>query len=112
LRSDRNLNGASMKNFWSIFILALLTVGMTHSIKAQQTFDSKKKAKTSVNTTSLGALKINGSSRGNGVARGIASTKLKKKLSFPAVTSKDPGKVFYSPETGLPSFITSTRDHS
>jgi len=86
---------------------------MVQSIKAQQTFDSKKKGKASVNTSSLGALRINGASRRNTGARGgIQSTMLKKNLSFPKAPQKDPGKVFYSPETGLPSFITSTRDRS
>jgi bacillolysin len=102
-----------MKNFSSIVMLSLLTVGVVHSIEAQQTFDSKKKTKTSVNTTSLGALKINRSSRGNVAARrGIQNTMLKKNLLFPTVPQKDPGKIFYSRETGLPSFITSTRDRS
>jgi bacillolysin len=102
-----------MKNFPSVIILTLLTVGMVQSIKAQQTFDSKKKGKASVNTSSLGALKINGASRRNiGGRAGIQSKMLKKNLSFPIAPQKDPGKVFYSPETGLPSFITSTRDRS
>ena len=54
-----------MKNVWSIIALTLLTVGLTHPIRAQQTFDSKKKEKKVVNTTSLRALKINGASRVN-----------------------------------------------
>jgi bacillolysin len=98
-----------MKNFWSIVILTLFSVGVVHSIEAQQTFNSKKKGKTSVNTTSLGAMKINRSSRGNVASR--QSTILKKNLSFPSVPQKDPGKIIYSKETGLPSFITSTRAH-
>ena len=102
-----------MKNVWSIISLTLLTVGLTHPIRAQQTFDSKKKEKKVVNTTSLRALKINGASSVTAGARGLPSTvMLKKNLSFPKVLQKDPGKVFYSSETGLPTFITSTRDRS
>jgi bacillolysin len=102
-----------MKNFLLIISLTLLTVGLIHPINAQQTFDSKKKEKKAVNTTSLRSLKINGASRGNAGSRGVTtSAMLKKNLSFPKAFQKDPGKVFYSPETGLPSFITSTRDRS
>ena len=102
-----------MKNFWPVIALTFLTVGLVYPIQAQQTFDSKKKEKTAANTSSLGAVKINGASRGNAAARGvIPGQKLKKNLSFPKTLQKDPGKVFYSPETGLPAFITSTRDRS
>lgn len=101
-----------MKYFCPILILMFAT-GMVYPVKAQQTFDSKKKQNNVVNTTSLNALKINGASRGSSAARGVTpATKLKKNLSFPHALQKDPGKIFYSPETGLPSFITSTRDRS
>ncbi|HET9435207.1 MAG TPA: hypothetical protein VFO37_15690, partial [Chitinophagaceae bacterium] len=102
-----------MKNLWSIIALTLITVGLAHPIKAQQTFDSKKKEKKTVNTTSLRALKINGRSKVNMGARGVTPTAmLKRNLSFPKILQKDPGKIFYSPETGLPTFITSTRGRS
>lgn len=102
-----------MKIFPSIIILTLITIGAIHSVEGQQTFDSKKKQKTSVNASSLGATRIHRQARSNPGARGmIPNTVMKKNLSFPKAFQKHPGKVFYSPETGLPSFINTTRDRS
>ena len=75
----------------------------------QASFDEKKKESVPANITSLQPIRINGSQSKNATARASLSlhTQLAP-LSKPALQSGKP-KVFYSPETGLPSFVTTQR---
>ena len=103
-----------MKNFYTLLFLGLLMIGLApQPLSAQNAFDAKKKKNTSVNTTSLGAIHIKGSPSG-GISRSgtPSSAIIQRSLTFPPLLQQQPQKAVYSRETGLPSFIYSTRDYS
>ncbi len=98
-----------MKNVYLILYFCILTIGL----HAQSAFDAKKKKNTVANTASLGAVHIKGSSFQGAAGRSSTSSSPinQQRLTFPQ-SLQQPQKIFYSPETGLPSFITSLRDHN
>ena len=99
-----------MKTPHALLVTTLfLSVLTMPSLLAQNTFDGKKKKNTSVNTSSLGAGRIKQGAL-KSTARGSTSI-VPQARSFqqPLLKQRLP-KVTYSPETGLPSFINSTRN--
>src|SRR5688572_7225335 len=87
------------------FTFLFVAVLTCESVFAQNSFDTKKKKNTSVNTSSLGAVRIKNSTSKNSTGR-LAFPKMGPPQSFvrPTIQRGAP-RVFYSPETGLPSFI-------
>ncbi len=99
-----------MKIYHSLILGFLIVAASTKPLKAQQTFDSKKKKNATVNTSTLGAVRINGAAyqggRNPSTSRMVTPT-----LKFPqSLQHRRPEKIYYSNETGLPFFIISTRD--
>jgi Zn-dependent metalloprotease len=86
-----------------------LIFGLAVSLIAQSAFDVKKKQKTSINKSAFGTVQIQGhpSMRmGSGSLKSSKPT-FKQHLAFPqSLLQQREEKVFYSSETGLPSFIT------
>ncbi len=100
-----------MKKLYRLCFLALLTFALAPSIQAQQGFDSKKKKNIQVNTSALHAVTINGSAVKKSQRNKISSRPvLQQAPAFPQLQRKQ--KVFYSRETGLPSFISSPRNNN
>jgi bacillolysin len=101
-----------MKNVYApllfAFLLAILII--SQPLKAQHAFDAKMKKNTFVNTSSLNAVPIKGTSSNNSRS-GFIKTVEPGALRKPS-TQLPAKKVFYSPETGLPSFIISSRDNT
>jgi Zn-dependent metalloprotease len=76
---------------------------------AQNAFDSKKKKTVVVNTTSLNAVRVNGSKSQNSSRAG---SRLKQTPFVKPILQQPTHTVIFSSETGLPSFITSARENS
>jgi Zn-dependent metalloprotease len=98
-----------MKTSYAIKVVTILfvTLNILPLAHAQDSFDSKRKKATSVNTTSLRALKKvlpSGSSTGKSVS---STHDLPKAFHKPLIQAKQ--KVFYSRQTGLPVFINTDR---
>ena len=105
-----------MKKLYPLLFLGLLTIGLDlQSLHAQTAFDSKKKKDASVNAASLNAKRIKGTSGKSALGRSALppTAGAQRGMVFPkTLTQQSPEKVYYSRETGLPSFITSSRDKS
>ncbi|MBA4054691.1 MAG: hypothetical protein C0490_08275, partial [Marivirga sp.] len=102
-----------MKNLYLLLFFGLFTTVLTTSIHAQQGFDTKKKNGTQVNTSSLGAVRIAGSSKNNTGRNKISPTPIVQRSQTAFPTFQQPQlKIFYSTQTGLPSFISSARNNS
>src|SRR5687768_11382072 len=92
------------------FLLIAILFAMLHissPVFAQKGFDAKKKKNISVNTSTLGAVRITGAAAKNSAARISTPPSFHK----PFIQLNKP-KVFYSVETGLPSFINTPRNNS
>jgi bacillolysin len=98
-----------MKIYYPLLFLSFLVIALAAPLRAQHAFDTKKKKKASVNTTSLGAVSINGAATQFTAGRTKATL---PSIIQPGLLFSQPQKVFYSRETGLPSFITSKRTNS
>jgi len=98
--------------FPSVLTMGLM-LGVTASLTAQHAFDVKKKTASSVDKSSLGAVHIQGQPSSGMTSKTITSSKsiVRQNVTFPqSLLQKRKDKVFYSPETGLPSFITTTNN--
>jgi bacillolysin len=105
-----------MKTHDSFLRLCLISIILLPVlVHAQDTFHSKKKKSSIVNTSSLKAGRIKGSSS-NGNPRLMPSstryTTATNRAFIKPLQQYPSQKVSYNNETGLPSFITSRREHS
>ncbi|MEX2231603.1 MAG: M4 family metallopeptidase [Cyclobacteriaceae bacterium] len=87
------------------FLFAMLQ--NTNSVFAQKGFDAKKKKNISVSTATLNPVRIRSAAAKNSGARISTPPSLHKPF-----IQQNKAKVFYSGETGLPSFINTPRDNS
>jgi hypothetical protein len=102
-----------MNRFYYILFTSLLTTALAFSLSAQRAFDVKKKTASSVDKSSLGAVHIQGqpSSRMTSKTSIPSKSIVGQNVTFPqSLLQKRKDKVFYSRETGLPSFITTTNN--
>ena len=94
------------------YLIIAVIFAMLHNATAiygQASFDGKKKQSASINTTSLQAIRINGSQNKNARTRTALTVRTQSTpLSKPVLQSEKPS-AFYSPETGLPSFVSTQR---
>lgn len=93
-----------------IFTFLFVTVLTCESIFAQDSFETKKKKNTAVNTASLGAVRIKNPTAKNSAGRLALPNLGQFKTFVKPVLQQGGSRAFYSPETGLPSFITTKRD--
>ena len=96
-----------MKNNYTLLFLLLLFIACT-SLKAQRTFDSKKKKNISVNTSSLNATHIKYTTplvQG----RSITSNQFVQNRNF-NLRHKGPHQILYTNDNTLPAFIETKRD--
>ena len=102
-----------MKTPYSFLVITFLLVMLqtSQSLMAQHAFDVKKKKNTSVNTSSLGAVHIKGSALKSTTGRSASIVPQARSFQQPLLQQRHPN-VFYSTETGLPSFINSAQDNS
>jgi bacillolysin len=103
-----------MKNSYSFLVISFLfvTLQVSQPLMAQHAFDVKKKKNTSVNTSSLNAHHINGLSVNSSTSRSASAKTSQPGALLKQSTQQRTKKVFYNPETGLPSFIISARDNT
>lgn len=87
-----------------------LAFALTTSLKAQDTFDSKKHARTHVNPASLNAKQIAPPAKSGAGRTSLSKRYLTQQPSWnnPPL-QKGRQKVHYAPSTGLPSFVQTTR---
>jgi bacillolysin len=97
-----------MKRLRALLAVGLL-IALVAPLHAQNAFDQKRKKNLSVNTAPLGAVSINGSSVKSTAGRRATTL---PSISGPSLLFPQPQKISYSHETGLPSFVTSTRSNS
>jgi len=99
-----------MKKHHALLVTTLfLSVSAMPSLHAQPGFNAKKKTITSVNTSSLRARSLRqGALKSTTPGRSLPHA---RSFQQPLLTQRFPN-VVYSRETGLPSFITSTRNTS
>lgn len=102
-----------MKKFYGIIFFGFLMSGLVVTMSAQDSFDSKKRTGSPVNTTSLKAKQIKGSRNANARSASLSPSIVKKTqpLAKPAF-GQPRTHIIYSKDTGLPSFINSPRINS
>ena len=99
-----------MKTHHALSVTTLfLAVFPVSSLLAQSTFDAKKKQTVSVNTSSLGANRGKHTSLKSTLRGSTTTGPHARSFQQPLLRQRLP-KVAYSAETGLPSFINSTRN--
>ena len=99
-----------MKNVYGLVVFAVVTFGLVIDSSAQDSFNSKKRSGSPVNTSSLKAKRISGSGRNTNSRANIQPAIVKKSQPLVKPSLGQPRtKVTYSGETGLPSFIISSR---
>jgi Zn-dependent metalloprotease len=102
-----------MKNSYAFLVITFLFVMLQASqpLMAQHAFDVKMKKNPSVNTSSLGAVQINGSSINKTIGRSVSVRTGQPGAFLKQSIQPRTKKVFFNPETGLPSFVISARDN-
>jgi Zn-dependent metalloprotease len=103
-----------MKNAYAFLVITFLCAILQASqpLMAQHAFDVKMKKNTSVNTSSLGAVHINGSFHNGAKSRSVSARMGQPGALLKQSTQPRTKKVFLNPETGLPSFIISARNNT